>query len=376
MRAAGSDSDQRCDYSFYVGEYRALRGERPEALALFRSARDGCSKDTSEYVPALIEVNNLEKQECADQLLNRNGGHLMKNREGIIAYLLIAFGMAWAWWEIIIRLGISTTNPLFQIAILPGAFAPAVAAFVVRKWITREGFADAGLKLNPRKWRHYVVAWLLPLPVVGCIVMLAPLLGLRPDFSLVRGFQSLMPAGVPAHVPSHPWLLLCAMPINAIFMTPILFGEEFGWRSYLQLRLFPDRPLLSAVVTGVIWAVWHYPLMLRGYNFPDNRLLGLLVFPVSTIFLSIIFGWLRLKTGSIWSSSLAHSATNTMGGSLIVLLFGGGASMLFVSYVGIMGWIPLGALSAWIVSTGQLNPANDMFKEPCSGEESGLSAAQ
>ncbi len=63
LRAAGSDSDQRCDYSFYVGEHRALRGERPEALALFRSARDGCSKDTSEYVPALIEVNNLEKQE-------------------------------------------------------------------------------------------------------------------------------------------------------------------------------------------------------------------------------------------------------------------------------------------------------------------------
>jgi tetratricopeptide (TPR) repeat protein len=136
-----------------------------------------------------------------------------------------------------------------------------------------------------------------------------------------------------------------------------------------------DRPLLRAVVTGVIWAIWHYPLMLRGYNFPDNRLLGLLVFPVSTISLSIIFGWLRLKTGSIWSSSLAHAATNGIGG-LTLLLFGGGASMLFVSYVGIMGWIPLGALSAWIVSTGQLNPANDMFKEPCSGEESGLSAAQ
>lgn len=62
LHATGNDSDQNCEYSFYVGEYRALRGERPEALALFRSARDGCPKDFVEYVPALIELNNLEKQ--------------------------------------------------------------------------------------------------------------------------------------------------------------------------------------------------------------------------------------------------------------------------------------------------------------------------
>lgn len=62
LRAAGSDSDQKCEYDFYVGEYRVLRGERPEALALFRSARDGCTKDFIEYLPALIELKDIEKQ--------------------------------------------------------------------------------------------------------------------------------------------------------------------------------------------------------------------------------------------------------------------------------------------------------------------------
>ena len=62
LRAAGNDGDQRCEYSFYVGEYRALRGERPEALALFRTASDGCPKDFIEYVPAVIELNYLDKQ--------------------------------------------------------------------------------------------------------------------------------------------------------------------------------------------------------------------------------------------------------------------------------------------------------------------------
>jgi len=62
LRAAGSGSDQKCEYSFYVGEYRALRGEGREALALFQGARDGCPKDFIEYVPAVTELKELEKQ--------------------------------------------------------------------------------------------------------------------------------------------------------------------------------------------------------------------------------------------------------------------------------------------------------------------------
>ena len=148
--------------------------------------------------------------------------------------------------------------------------------------------------------------------------------------------------------------------MQAIFTVPILFGEEFGWRGYLQLRLFPNKPVLSAVGTGVIWGLWHLPVNLRGYSFPDHPILGALVaFPVSLIFLSIIFGWLVQKTGSIWSSSLAHAATNSVGGSIFLILFGGGAKFLYVSYAGLLGWIPLGALSAWIVFTGQLKPATE-----------------
>jgi hypothetical protein len=40
-----------------------------------------------------------------------------------------------------------------------------------------------------------------------------------------------------------------------------------------------------------------------------------------------------------------------------VFLFAGGASLLWVSDLGILAWVPLGALSAWIVSTGQLKQA-------------------
>jgi uncharacterized protein len=282
-------------------------------------------------------------------------------KKGIAAFLLIAFGLAWIPWVIAIRHGISVRSPMFQLASLPSAFAPAFAAFVVRKWVTREGFADAGLRLNLSKWRYYLVGWFLPVAIVGCIVGLAPLLGIgMPDFSLVRGCHYLLPPGkVLPYVPNM-WLVLGALLMTAIFATPLLFGEEFGWRSYLQLRLFPGKPVASAIGTGVIWGLWHFPILVRGYAFPDNPYSGIIVFTVSTVLLSIVFGWLRLKSRSIWSTSLAHAATNAVGANMSILLFGGGASLLYVLDLGILSWIPLGALSAWIVLTGQLNPASDI----------------
>src|SRR5436853_2350956 len=104
--------------------------------------------------------------------------------KGIVSDLLITFGIAWLTWTIAFLFGLSTTNPLFQFAALPGGFAPAIAALVVRRWITREGFADAGLRLNFRRtWPYYLFAWLHPLVVIAGIIALAVLTGLaRPDY--------------------------------------------------------------------------------------------------------------------------------------------------------------------------------------------------
>jgi membrane protease YdiL (CAAX protease family) len=150
--------------------------------------------------------------------------------------------------------------------------------------------------------------------------------------------------------------------IAALFSTFFLFGEEFGWRGYLQMRLFPDNPLLAAIATGIIWGVWHYPINIRGYNFPEHPIWGLVVFPITAIMLSIIFGWLRLRSGSIWASCLAHAATNSIGVTLTMALFLGGGDTIFFSYLGLLGWIPLGALCLWIVLTGQFTSPTETIK--------------
>lgn len=269
-------------------------------------------------------------------------------RLGVIAYLVLAFGIAWGSWELLLP-AVSTSQGLFSLYALPGAFAPALATFIVRKWITREGFADAGLVLALRKWRYYLVAWFLPLLGIGFIVFCAPLLGFEhPDFSLSH-------LGAHAHVPHAlagidiAYVTLMGVVATALLATPLLFGEEFGWRGYLQLRLFAGRPTLAAIATGVIWGAWHWPVIVRGYEMPGDPAFVTAMFCVGATLLSIIFGWLREKSGSVWCTSLAHSATNVIGGNLTALWFPDTSHWIFVSYLGFLGWIPLAVICGFIL---------------------------
>ncbi len=77
----------------------------------------------------------------------------------MIAYLLLSFGLAWSLWEVAFRYGLGRAVPLFQLAILSGAFAPAIAAMIVRAWVTRERFGDAGWRPNLRRtWGYCLLA--------------------------------------------------------------------------------------------------------------------------------------------------------------------------------------------------------------------------
>lgn len=260
---------------------------------------------------------------------------------GIVWFLVITFVPAWITWEIAIQSGIDVLSWEMQPFLIFGAFCPALAAFIVRRWITREGFADAGLRPMPRQWRYYLFAWLLPLGVVGTILIEAMAIGIgTPDFSLAQAIAA-DPVGRDVSAMKGVGLLIVPqVMLAAILTTPILFGEEFGWRGYLQRRLIFGRPIMAAIATGLIWAVWHFPLTLRGYNYPDSPVLGSIVFTIIAVLMSYIFGWIYRRSGSIWASSLAHAATNTIG-ALAVLWLAGAGGPIIISYGGLLALPPL-----------------------------------
>ncbi len=93
-------------------------------------------------------------------------------------------------------------------------------------------------------------------------------------------------------------------------------GEEIGWRGFLVPELFKSLSFTKvAVITGVIWACWHLPIILLG-NYHNNGagalpLAGQLVaFFICVISAAIPMAYLRLKSGSLWTGALFHASHN------------------------------------------------------------------
>jgi uncharacterized protein len=209
----------------------------------------------------------------------------------MIGFLVIAFGLAWA--GFIPALFGSDPIP----ALMP--IAPAIAAFIVRKWVTREGFADSGWRPNLRHWRLYLLAVGWPIAATLVSVVIALIVGVTPgDFKFPWGVEG------PRLLTLLAWLAV------SIALAPIILGEEFGWRGYLQVRLFAENPWKAAIATGLIWGVWHYPLVLTDREIYGELWIGLLVFPIATTNISIFLGWLRARTGDVWSTSIGHASNN------------------------------------------------------------------
>lgn len=257
--------------------------------------------------------------------------------KGVLTFLLISFTLAWggifvAYWV----LGMSVADPLAQLTMaLPVAFSPAIAAVVVRRWVTREGFRDAGLRLRVRAARfYYLVAWIGPVLVLAATVALAAVLGLyHPDVSEIT-----------STIPLLELALLLVIPIAVL---PAFWGEEFGWRSYLQQRV-SRWPVRAALITGIIWSVWHYPLVFTDYADHSSPLVGMVTWTITVIPQAIILAWLFLRSGSVWVACLAHAGNNMILGTLsaALLVDAGG---LDSSTVALLELVPLTAICVWIL---------------------------
>ena len=131
------------------------------------------------------------------------------------------------------------------------------------------------------------------------------------------------------------------------------FGEEFGWRGYLLPRLAPLGGISAAIITGVIWGLWHAPvIVLDGYNYPGHPWAGVGVMVIFTVALGMIFAWLRFRSGSVWPSVMGHAAFNAQAGFGVLLL--SPADSLVRAPIGLVGLVPMIAFAIWLAVTGRL----------------------
>lgn len=108
-------------------------------------------------------------------------------------------------------------------------------------------------------------------------------------------------------------LVLKRMLMGATAGAVLAFGEEVGWQGFLVPRLYMMMSFTkTSLVRGLVWSVWHYPLIIGGvYGTTATPLwYRLLCFTVTLTAVSFAFTWLRVKSGSLWTGVWLHAAHN------------------------------------------------------------------
>ncbi len=212
-------------------------------------------------------------------------------------------------------------------------FIPAVAAWAFQRRAGAKVRA-LGVTLTPNLF--WLVAWIGPVvfTLLACAVallfpgvavsdgaegLLAKLSGVLPPEEVEKARTEL------AKLPVHPALLVipqalaAGLTINAVAG----FGEELGWRGFLHERLSHLGFWRMNLFVGVVWGLWHAPIIVQGHNYPSHPWAGVFVMVAACVPLSVLFGWVRERTRSVLAAAITHGSFNAAAGISTVLLVGG-----------------------------------------------------
>jgi membrane protease YdiL (CAAX protease family) len=274
-------------------------------------------------------------------------------------FLLLAFALSWACFA-----GLRLAGVPFTVRALVGMFGPAAAALLTRR-VGHEGLH--GLGLRPRWGWAYLWAYLLPILLLGAGVALTLAVG-EQRWELLGNLRLALEAGLRRLPPeaaaglrrlSGPLLgvqVAQTLTIGVLVNCIAALGEELGWRGELLPRLAPLGGAVAAVSVGVVWGLWHAPVIaLDGYEFGLRSWAVAPFFCLFTVPLGVILAWLRFRSGSVWPCVLMHATVNAVAG-LAVLALSRPPSTLVGAPGGLLGVAPFWALAAWLVVTGRLRP--------------------
>ena len=224
-------------------------------------------------------------------------------RRGLAIYFAVLVPLSAVFQALMIRGSLSWVWALM--------WTPA-AASVVARLVLREGFADVSFRLGGRRgWKAVGLALIFPI-VLGLIAY-----GIAWTTGLVqfspRPIRLAAPYVADITSPAVVFVinLAVAATIVTVFSARTAAGEEFGWRGYMLTRLIDagvPRPVLAS---GLIWGLWHVPLILGGvYLVGPPPVLAAALWMVTATAFSFVFARLRLETGSVWPAVALHAAWN------------------------------------------------------------------
>ncbi len=230
-------------------------------------------------------------------------------KKDILVFLILVLLFSAVSYSVFIHTGHLATGGGLLVTLL--MWCPAAAAFLTCK-LRSIPIGSLGWNWFPARYEAY--GYFLPI-LYALPVYVITWAAVRGSFDL-NGFAA--SAAKLFELPQHPYVaaFVAFIPLLAtvgvIRSVASALGEEIGWRGFLLPRLVHQFGFrFGCLVSGCIWAMWHYPLLLGAdYNAGTSPGYALACFTLMVIAMAYVMGWLRLKSGSLWPCALLHASHN------------------------------------------------------------------
>ena len=226
---------------------------------------------------------------------------------------------AWKSIFLFLVLVIALTSPLhyaivnlYPSRIYVGAimWCPAIAAFITLKL---RGRKISSLNWQWGKWKYIRMSYVIPALYGIVTYVLIWALG----FGTIANSETITDWGKELGLFGIGTLNTTAITIIGVILlgtveviraSATTLGEEIGWRGFFIYEL---RKVLSftgvSVFSGIIWAAWHWPLLVY---YSNNVLLEFTTFFIVIISMSFIMAYYTFKSNSLWPAVIFHAVSN------------------------------------------------------------------
>lgn len=252
-------------------------------------------------------------------------------RKGI-QYIVLTCLLSWTIAGVAIGLGLHEAKGLvYTIFAATYMLLPAVSVIILQKLHKEKLFSNLNISFRFNRW--FLVAGIIP--ILYAFITLGINLFI-PNVSFSADYEGLLSSLPPEQAtlvaeqlskfpPEVLFLLILVQAIIAGYTINALFafGEELGWRGYLLKALKGKKFLTVSFITGFVWGLWHFPLILLGHNYPQHPIAGVGMMIIWCILLSSVITYIVIKSKSVITAAIYHGTLNAIAGIGVLYLVGG-----------------------------------------------------
>lgn len=239
----------------------------------------------------------------------------------------LAYAISWSIFAIFyygagMKEGASYTSMIFIYM-----FGPLIAAVICGTMF--RGASFVGMMIKLRFNRYLLLSLFLPLVFLFVTLLVSKILGVE----VLSYHEAIQDPENPVDTWVYYFFFVFVYLFVLLFNGLFSISEELGFRGFALSEALPKMGFWkSSVLIGLLWGLWHAPLILTGYNYPSAPIGGIFMVMMICVSITPLMNFITLKSKTIWAPCLFHGGFNHLAGISVFM-----CGIEGFPYMGMMG---------------------------------------